>query len=104
MVEVHEYELPKAGGGARLLPTKAVAFSSHGYKPDQLVALDSESHPATLSALLDDDSKSLATTGKTSLSGKMAEDASSAKTKEAWDDQLTGCSVVMERTLGLRQY
>ena len=44
---------------------------------DQMVALDSESHPATLSALLDDDSK----LGKRDLAlGKMAERVS-AKTK-----------------------
>ena len=49
---------------------------------DQMVALDSESHPATLSALLDDDSK----LGRGDLAlGKMAERVS-AKTKEAWDD------------------
>ena len=49
---------------------------------DQMVALDSESHPATLSALLDDDSK----LGKRDLAlGKMAERVS-AKTKDAWHD------------------
>ena len=49
---------------------------------DQMVALDSESHPATLSALLDDDSK----LGRGDLAlGKMAERVS-AKTKETWDD------------------
>ena len=51
-------------------------------KEDQMVALDSESNFATLSALLDDDSK--LGSGDLAL-GKMAERVS-AKTKEAWDD------------------
>ena len=51
-------------------------------KEDQMVALDSESNPSTLSALLDDDGK----LGRRDLAlGKMAERVS-AKTKEAWDD------------------
>ena len=51
-------------------------------KEDQLIALDSESNPAALSALLDDDGE----LGRGDLSlGKMAERVS-AKTKEAWND------------------
>ena len=51
-------------------------------KEDQMIALDSESNPAALSALLDDDGK----LGRHDLSlGKMAERVS-AKTKEAWND------------------
>ena len=51
-------------------------------KEDQLVALDSESNPAALSALLDDKDK----IGRGDFSlGKMAERVS-AKTKEVWDD------------------
>ena len=51
-------------------------------KEDQMIALDSESNPAALSALLDDDGE----LGRGDLSlGKMAERVS-AKTKEAWND------------------
>ena len=51
-------------------------------KEDQVVALDSESNPATLSALLDGGGK----LGRGDLAlGKMAERVS-AKSKEAWDD------------------
>ena len=51
-------------------------------KEDQMVALDSEDNPATLSALFDDEGK----IGRGDLTlGKMAERAS-RKTKEVWDD------------------